>query len=459
MSATDADPTVEALLGDSLPRAERPLSARERCTELILGGLMLGAVAAMAEAFSAGPGFDAWTALILVVVYAIAERVQFDIGGGYTVPTQVVFVPMLLLLPTPYVPLFVAAGLLLGRLPDYLRRRTHPDRVLLVLSDTWHAVGAALVLCLAGYEAPSFGSWTLVALALGGQVVFDALFATIRGWLELGVPPALQLRMLGWVFLVDAALAPVGLLVALAAVHEPAAPLMVLPLLGVIELFAREREERIRHTLALSQAYRGTALLMSDLLEADDAYTGGEHTQGVVALSLAVGDELGLRGRDRRNLEFGALLHDIGKIRVADAIINKPGRLDEEEMEIVRRHPIDGQEMLERVGGVLADVGEIVRHHHERWDGDGYPDGLMGEQIPMESRIIGACDAFSAMTTHRSYQAARPAVEALAELHACAGTQFDPRVVTALATVVMRACPSSSDTWQALAARDLVPVA
>ena len=196
---------------------------------------------------------------------------------------------------------------------------------------------------------------------------------------------------------------------------------------------------------------------MSDLLEADDAYTG-EHSQGVVALSLAVGDGLGLTGRDRRDLEFGALLHDIGKIRVADEIINKPGRLDDDEMAIVRRHPVDGQEMLERVGGVLADVGEIVRHHHERWDGDGYPDGLMGEQIPLASRIIGACDAFSAMTTQRSYQEARPVLEALAELHACAGTQFDPQVVEALATVVMRACPSSSDTWQALAARDLVPV-
>ena len=229
MSPIDADPTVEALLGDSLPRAARPLSARERGTELILGGLLLGAVAAMAAAFTSGPDLDLWTAAILVVVYAIAERVQFDIGGGYTVPTQVVLVPMLLLLPTAYVPLFVAGGLLLGRLPDYVRGRTHPDRVLLVLSDAWHAVGAALVLCLLGYEAPSFGMWPLLALALCGQVVFDALFGTIRGWLELGVPPALQLKMLGWVFLVDAALSPVGLLVALAAVDQPEAPLMVLP--------------------------------------------------------------------------------------------------------------------------------------------------------------------------------------------------------------------------------------
>ena len=178
--------------------------------------------------------------------------------------------------------------------------------------------------------------------------------------------------------------------------------------MGLLALFARERRERIDNALALSHAYRGTALLMSDLLEADDAYTGGEHSHGVVALALAVGDALGLDARDRRNLEFAALLHDIGKIRVPDAIINKPGKLTDEEFELVKRHPVDGQEMLERVGGVLAEVGIIVRHHHERWDGRGYPDRIAGEAIPLAARIICACDAYSAMTTNRSYRAALP---------------------------------------------------
>ena len=175
MSLIDADPTVEALLGDSLPRAARPLSARERGTELILGGLLLGAVAAMAAAFTSGPDLDLWTAAILVAVYALAERVQFDIGGGYTVPTQVVLVPMLLLLPTAYVPLFVAGGLLLGRLPDYLRG-THPSRPSAARALRRLARRRARARpCLLGYEAPSLGDWPLLALALGGQVVFDAL--------------------------------------------------------------------------------------------------------------------------------------------------------------------------------------------------------------------------------------------------------------------------------------------
>jgi HD-GYP domain-containing protein (c-di-GMP phosphodiesterase class II) len=169
---------------------------------------------------------------------------------------------------------------------------------------------------------------------------------------------------------------------------------------------------------------------------ANDAYTGGEHTSGVVALALDVGTRLGLDARDQRNLEFGALLHDVGKIRVPDAIINKPGKLTTEEWEIVKRHPADGQEMLDRIGGVLGDVGIIVRGHHERWDGGGYPDGLVAEAIPLASRIICASDAFSAMTTNRSYRAAMPLPAAIEELRACSGTQFDPDVVEAIIAIV-----------------------
>jgi putative nucleotidyltransferase with HDIG domain len=227
----------------------------------------------------------------------------------------------------------------------------------------------------------------------------------------------------------------------------------VLPLMALLVAFARERRERIDNALALSIAYRGTALLMSDVLEADDAYTGGEHSHGVVALALAVGDVLGLDARARRNLEFGALLHDVGKIRVADEIINKPGPLSDDEFTIVRRHPVDGQEMLERIGGVLAEVGLIVRHHHERWDGGGYPDGIQGEAIPLGARIICACDAYSAMTTDRPYRAAMPVDEALAELRRGTGTQFDPAVVEAvMATVAQHAGPRPARALLELAA-------
>src|SRR6185503_18430659 len=119
-------------------------------------------------------------------------------------------------------------------------------------------------------------------------------------------------------------------------------------------------------------------------------------------------------------------------------ILNKPGKLTPAEWAVIKRHPADGQEMLDRIGGVLADVGLIVRGHHERWDGRGYPDGLVGEQTPLAARIICACDAYSAMTTDRPYRPAMPREAAIEELHACSGTQFDPRVVEAVVAVVAR---------------------
>jgi HD-GYP domain-containing protein (c-di-GMP phosphodiesterase class II) len=201
--------------------------------------------------------------------------------------------------------------------------------------------------------------------------------------------------------------------------------------MGLLWLFARERTWRIDQALELSSAYRGTALLLGDVVEFDHEYTGS-HSRDVVELSVAVGERLRLTAAQLRNLEFAALLHDVGKIAVPKEIINKPGPLDDEEWAIMRRHTIEGQRMLDSVGGVLANAGVIVRASHESYDGTGYPDGLAGDAIPIEARICSACDAFSAMTTDRPYRATLPVGVALAELRRCAGTQFDPAVVAAL---------------------------
>jgi HD-GYP domain-containing protein (c-di-GMP phosphodiesterase class II) len=152
----------------------------------------------------------------------------------------------------------------------------------------------------------------------------------------------------------------------------------------------------------------------------------------VVELALRVADGLELGARDRRDLEFAALLHDVGKVRIPNAIINKPGPLTDEEWKVMERHTIEGERLLLRVGGLLGEIGRVVRSCHERWDGKGYPDGLAGEQIPLLARIVSCCDAYNAMTSDRSYRQALPAEQAQAELRACSGTQFDPRVVNAL---------------------------
>ena len=230
---------------------------------------------------------------------------------------------------------------------------------------------------------------------------------------------------------IDLALAPLALVVAQQSQLQPRSVLAALPLMLLLAVFARERRTRIDAALELSRAYRGTALLLGDVIEADDTYTG-EHSQEVVELVLDVADALTLSTRERRLAEFTALLHDVGKIRIPKEIINKPGPLDPDERTIIEQHTIEGERMLTDVGGLLGDVGHLVRSCHERWDGQGYPDGLTGNAIPLIARIVCACDAYSAMTTTRPYRTARPTNEALDELNRCAGTHFDPNVVAAI---------------------------
>src|SRR5207247_7480701 len=131
---------------------------------------------------------------------------------------------------------------------------------------------------------------------------------------------------------------------------------------------------------------------------------------------------IGLDARDRRDAEFVALLHDVGKVRIPKEIINKPAALTAEERAIINMHTIEGERMLEKVGGLLGEVGRVVRSCHERWDGEGYPDGLAGEDIPLIARVVSACDAFNAMTTDRAYRPALPLEEAIGELEENAGT-------------------------------------
>jgi hypothetical protein len=159
------------------------------------------------------------------------------------------------------------------------------------------------------------------------------------------------------------------------------------------------------------------------------------HSEDVVRLASAVGQLLGLGAASLVELEFAARLHDVGKIRVPDAVLHKPGPLDEDEYNVIRCHAAWGSETLSGIPGLEA-VATVVRFHHERWDGNGYPDQLAGARIPLASRIICACDAFAAMTADRPYRDAMERDEALAEVTSKSGTQFDPAVVDALAEVV-----------------------
>ena len=170
---------------------------------------------------------------------------------------------------------------------------------------------------------------------------------------------------------------------------------------------------RIDHALELSSAYRGTAILLGDVIEADDEYTG-THSRDVVELVIAVADRLDLDPGRRQYAELAALLHDVGKVKIPPEIINKPGPLDSAERELMNTHTIVGQEMLEQVGGLLGDIGAIVRSCHERGRKE-LSRRNRGEAIPLAARIVCTCDAWSAMTTDRPYRKALPEEIALAE--------------------------------------------
>ena len=432
----DLDPEADGLILASRERLVGRLADRDRSATALIAGAFVAAAVTTALLLDSARSPSALVVLGLAAAYVFALRIEFEIGTGSAIPTQIVLVPMLFLLPVGAVPLVVAGCLVAGYVLD-ARDGIHLDRVLLRLVNAWHAMGPALVLGLAGEGAPSWSNLPLYVLALGAQWGFDFGACVTRDWLGLGVSPRSQIKYWKSVLSVDAALAPVGLLVAFAAVSMPWAFVVPLPLLALLGVFAQERRARIDHALELSSAYRGTALLLGDVVEADDAYTGS-HSRDVVDLVLDVCDELGVDARGRRDAEFAALLHDVGKIRIPAEIINKPGKLDAEERAIIETHTVIGEQLLQKVGGLLGEVGTIVRSCHERWDGAGYPDGLAGDAIPLVARIVCACDAFSAMTTTRSYRAARPVNEAVEELQRCAGTQFDPRVVDALVAVALR---------------------
>jgi HD-GYP domain-containing protein (c-di-GMP phosphodiesterase class II) len=338
---------------------------------------------------------------------------------------------MLYALSPGWVPLLVAAALMFGRVPSLLNGKRHPDRIVATLADSWHAIGPAAVFAFASLATPRWSDWPWLLLALGSQIVCDLAASGAREWLRTREVPKLPIRLLGQVYFVDVCLSPIGLAVAFASRGHRAAVLMTLPLTGVFMFFARERRARMQSALELSRAFRGTALLLGDVVEADDAYTG-VHSRDVVDLCMAVGPRLGLDEDQLRRLEFTALLHDVGKIAIPKEIINKPGKLTDEERAVIETHTIEGEAMLERVGGLLGEVGRLVRSCHERYDGLGYPDGLAGEAIPMEARIVCCCDAFNAMTTDRPYRSALSLTEALSELRVHRATQFDPSVVDCL---------------------------
>jgi len=437
VTTTAAQPVTHAAeLGDELVRHTREryasgkTAARARIALAATGLAVMAAIAATAAFLPGGAHFSLWRTALFIALYAVVSRVEFEVGNGSAIPTQLVLVPMLFALPFGVVPLAVTAAFLVRTLPERPSPLWPPSRAVGHLGLGLHALGPAIVLSLAGGLPLRWTAWPIYIAALCAQFGADFAYAAVYGRVT-HVELRDVARYMSLSYALDAALAPVGLALAFATHAHPALVVLILPLVGLLRYFSRERTRRIDNALELSDAYRGTAFLLGDVVEADDAYTGS-HSRHVVDLVLGVADDLDLSAEERRSAEFVALLHDVGKIRIPSEIINKPGPLDADERALMETHTIAGEEMLERVGGLIGHVGHLVRSCHEHWNGGGYPDCLAGETIPLIARIVCACDAYSAMTTDRPYRAARTRVEALHELERCAGSQFDPRVVASI---------------------------
>ncbi|MDQ6653404.1 MAG: response regulator [Acidobacteriota bacterium] len=215
-----------------------------------------------------------------------------------------------------------------------------------------------------------------------------------------------------------------------------------------LEELVEQRTAELDQALnSLEDAYRSTLRALTAALETRDLETHG-HSERVVTYSLRLGTEYGLDSGRIKALEFGSLLHDIGKIGVPDSILRKPAKLTDEEWVLMREHPLHGQQILRGIE-FLQGAALVVAQHHEKWDGSGYPHGLHGEDIDLCARIFSVADAFDAMTSNRVYRKGKPYQDAAKELDDWAGKQFDPKVVEAFHRVPQR-------DWEVLYEQSLV---
>jgi signal transduction histidine kinase/CheY-like chemotaxis protein len=255
-------PGAESLLLVGRERhSEGGAARRLLITEAAAAAIFVVAAGSLAVLASSPRSFSLWAFAVSAVTYIIARRVQYPVGSAWTAPTQLVFVPMLFVLPTPIVPLVVAGCSVVERLPQVIGGHLGPSRLLAAVGDSFYALGPALVLVLFGAQVFSWDNWAVFVLAFAAQVAFDLGAGLGRTWFAERIRPSGQLPML-WLYITDACLSCAGLLIAAAAADRPGLVLLALPLVGLMGLLARERQQRLEYSLALTSAYRRTTTLL-----------------------------------------------------------------------------------------------------------------------------------------------------------------------------------------------------
>ena len=288
MSDDEEVPDELGLLRQGKPRHALPPPRRDFLVECWVAALFLAAALAMGIGLDAERDWHTGHAIALCALFALAIRLNFDVGAGYTSPVQLVFVPMLLLLPTPWVPLLVCASWMLGKLPDHLAGRAHWAKAIYVPGTSWFSVGPALVLVLLDAQTPEWSDWPVYALAVLAQIAFDLTASELREWAGRGIAPRLQLQIFSWLMLIDVLLWPLGLLAAFAADEVDYLFLLLVPPAGLLVVFAQERAGRIDSALRLYESER-EAVRSREALIAGASHEILTHLAAVMGISRHLG--------------------------------------------------------------------------------------------------------------------------------------------------------------------------
>lgn len=453
----------EATPSDNTPARDNrgPAEPVDRLLLTLVAVVMLAGAAIMAHGIITAGSSDWWLLLVLTCLAVLAERTDFSLYGNSRV--SLAFVPIFAaILATGHIGLAVVIPIAVlssawGR-PVYKTAFNFGTQMIagatsvLVLDAfgrhdfvrDWPELLAPAMLAGTAYFAVN-SVFVAAAISLSGSVRLREVWRESFLWL---LPHYVILTLIAVaVVAADAAIGLWGVAVFVAP------PLMMRLSIkqyvdhttrNVLELRHAHSQLQLAHEqltaamTSLGKAYDGTLRSLSNALDARDSETGG-HSGRVADLTMAIAAEMGIPrdSEEWRYISWGALLHDVGKIAIPDEILRKPGKLTPEDWTIMRTHPRAGADILMAVE-FLQPVAEMVLSHHERYDGAGYPRGLMGEQIPLGSRIFMIADAFDAMTSDRIYRRAMPVEEALAEILRCSGTQFDPTCVRAFLSVYQK---------------------
>jgi HD superfamily phosphohydrolase YqeK len=390
-------------------------------------------------------GGSAWVVVLLAAVAAIAER------GSVQMSTTMDLEESISLLPTLFAAVLLGplAGLLVGAASMLGDFRTPYLRSVIYTAARAITGGLAGLLALGVDDVAGGGFGAVVLATLAGAVaaqLLDIGFACLTVWLRRTTAPWDTARTIAPVALSAVPLyAPVVVLLTVA--YEQLSPwtlvLFFVPALAAQRLFALLQAQR-QLTEGLSAANRqleranlSFASALVATLDARDRYTAG-HSAAVAVYSRDIAARMGLSAAEQQNVHLAGLVHDIGKIGLPPGVLEKEGPLSLEERRIMQGHSEIGERILANVDG-YDDIAQVVRHHHERIDGQGYPDGLPGDEIPLLSRIIAVADAYNAMTSDRPYREAMPSRVARMRLAQAVGSQFDTTVVAAFEAILATA--------------------